>query len=375
MARPFATAWRISIAAYAVIVAIAALPAWLLLASGETLSGRLAGLIPVAIATIPPIVAISRRRKLPWLPAVPAAVALTSGIAMLALTPDGRPSDSHVRSVFLDGEFDRWSIANIVPEIDQLELGSYLVAPVDPVIDLEQAARLRALVLAQYRPMEDDPAFRTLGSVMGAAYQDRDLGHLYVYEPDHAPSERRPVLLFLHGSAGNFKAYFHLWYPLAKKLRWVLVCPSFGFGNWNQPGGMEAIDRAYQYSVESLGGDPDRVYLVALSNGGRGATRTFAAHPERYAAVVMVSAVLEQGPIASVRGGYQQRPVLVLHGARDRRIPIVWTRSGIERLHEQGAVVTERAWPDEDHFLLFAQGNAIRNVVAEWIAEQSSGTR
>lgn len=363
--------WRLALGIYAIIVCIGLLPAWLLLFAAETLSGRLAGLIPVLLAAwIPSLLILRRTRHLIWIPILIVGFIALGSSAMLVMTPDGQtPPDAPVRSVFLKGEFDRWSVANVVPEVDQLKLGTYLVPFVDPFIDRAQAARLRGLVLDQYRDMNEDQAFPPLGSVMGFAYADRDVGHLYVFAPPGGTSNR-PVLIFLHGSGGSFKAYFHIFYELAKGQNMVLVCPSFGFGNWHQAGGVEAIDRAYEYATGPLGGSPDRVYLAALSNGGRGATRALAAHPDRYAGVVFVSAVMEPLIIGSAR--HDGTPTLVFHGAKDRRIPMTYADLGIQALRSAGADVTVRVWPGEDHFLLFSQEPAVREEIVGWMLSVSS---
>lgn len=358
--------WRLTLGIYASIACIGLLPAWLLLFAAETLSGRLAGLIPVLLAAwIPSLLVLRLTRQRIWIPILILGFIATASATMLVMTPDGQtPPDAPVRSVFLKGEFDPWSVANVVPEVDQLKLGTYLVPLVDPFIDWEQAARLRGLVLDQYRDMNDDQDFPRLGSVMGFAYADRDVGHLYVFVPPGGTSSR-PVLIFLHGSGGSFKAYFHIFYELARGQNMVLVCPSFGFGNWHQAGGVETIDRAYEYAIGPLGGSRDRVYLAALSNGGRGATRALAAHPDRYKGVVFVSAVMEPLIIGSAR--HDGTPTLVLHGAKDRRIPMSYAELGIEALRSAHADVTVRVWPEEDHFLLFSQEPAVRDEIAGWM--------
>lgn len=364
--------WRWALGIYAVVACIGLLPAWLLLFAAETPSGRLAGLIPVLLAAwIPSLVILRVTRQRAWIPVLIAGFIALGLAAMLVMTPDGRtPPDTPVRSVFLKGEFDRWSVANVVPEVDQLKLGTYLVPFADPFIDWAQAARLRGLVLDQYRDMNEDPAFRRLGSVMGFAYADRDVGHLFVFAPPGGTSNR-PILIFLHGSGGSFKAYFHVFYELARGQNMVLVCPSFGFGNWHHAGGLEAIDRAYEYAVGHLGGSPDRVYLAALSNGGRGATRALAAHPDRYAGAVFVSAVMEPLIIGSAR--HDGTPALVLHGAKDRRIPMAYAEMGIEALRSSHADVTVRLWPEEDHFLLFSQEPAVLDAIVGWMLSVPSG--
>jgi predicted esterase len=205
---------------------------------------------------------------------------------------------------------------------------------------------------------------------MGSAYVDRDIGHLYEYVPPHVEGERLPALVFLHGSAGNFKAYFHLWRAVADRARVILLCPSFGFGNWNQPGGMEAIDRAVRHAIDTLHADPNKVILAGLSNGGRGVTRAMSLHPERYAGILFVSAVMEADILAAwpeQPGGFLRHEVLVIHGDVDRRIPIEHANHAVEVMRTRDANVTYRVVEGEDHFLLFARAGRVQTEVAAWV--------
>ena len=357
---------------YTAVAVVLLTPAWWMAIIAETLSGHLAGIVPCALAALPPLFILARRnRRMRRVAASASALTVALGVWLLALSPTGEAiSAGAPRNRFLNnGRFERWNLPNVVPEIDQIKFGTDVVAPVDPFIDVAQARRLREAAMGIYLPMQADPDYRTLGSVMGAAYEDRDIGHVYEYVPPHAEGERLPALVFLHGSAGNFKAYFYLWRAVADRARVILLCPSFGFGNWNQPGGMEAIDRAVRHAVETLQADPNKILLAGLSNGGRGVTRAVALHPERYAGVLFVSAVMESAILSAppLPGGYLHRPVLVIHGDADRRIPIDHARHAVEVMRTRDADVTAHVYEGEDHFLLFTRVADVQEEVASWI--------
>jgi predicted esterase len=261
-------------------------------------------------------------------------------------------------------------VANLVPEIDQIKIGTYLVPAADRIIDVAASRRIRDVTMAVYRPMEVDPEYRALGSVMSYAYADEDSGHLYEYVPARAPDERLPLFVFLHGSAGNFKAYAWVLRAFADRARVIVVCPSFGFGNWYDDGGVAAVERARAYGVAQLGADPRRVVLAGLSNGGTGVTRAAAASPEAYAGLVFFSAVLEPEVLAMTdfARAASGKPVLLVHGARDDRIDQRWPDLAAARLRDLGATVTYRLYPEEDHFLFFARKDDVLEDLARWLA-------
>ncbi|NOU27386.1 MAG: prolyl oligopeptidase family serine peptidase [Polyangiaceae bacterium] len=345
------------------------IPAALYLPAAETWSARLViGAVLLGLAA--GVLAWRRRRGPAW---ATAGAAVACGLASLARAPSGAPtvtatSGARLESRFTsDHPYPRFAPANVVPEIDQFKLGSYLVPATDPYLTVASSARLRGLIVDVYRDMDRDPAFRALGSAMPYAYDNLDSGHLYAYVPARATGEKLGVLLFLHGSGGNFKVYTHILQRVAEQEHVMVVAPSFGFGNWQAAGGTAAIAAAVTYAVRELDADPSRVVIMGLSNGGRGVTRALRDGAERYAGVVLLSAVMETDVLRGVGDHYRGTPALVLYGDADDRLPRDYEEAGAEALRKAGLGVRVHAYPREDHFLFFSQKASIQSEVAAFV--------
>jgi poly(3-hydroxybutyrate) depolymerase len=178
-----------------------------------------------------------------------------------------------------------------------------------------------------------------------------------------------PVLVFLHGSAGNFKTYTWIWSKLAEQQGLVIIAPSYGFGNWRYPDTIEVVSRALADAATQVTIDPGRIYLAGLSNGGLGVSYLAAAQPEQFRGLIFLSPVMDTRVVddPAFLERWRGRPVLVITGAADERIPLRYVEQRIGVLREGGVAVTERIYPGEDHFLVFSQPEAIREDVLQWL--------
>jgi predicted esterase len=358
-------------------------PAALYLIVAETTQTRILAAGFVALLSVAPLVLFDAQRigaavfacgTLAMLlgfrlaPATPLAdiqVSAASGSA----APGGRIAAQAISRFTAAYPYPRFSVANVVPELDQIKFGTYLVPAADPLITTSDARRLRDSAMTVYRAAEADPQFNQLGSAMHYAYRDADSGHIYAYSPERAAGEKLPVLLFLHGSGGNFKVYTHMLKAVADKNHMLLVSPSFGFGNWHEAGGTAAIERARLFAIQELGGDAGRVVLVGLSNGGRGVTRAIAEHGEAYAGVFFLSAVVEPvvlrqaGFAAQIRG----KCTAFAYGALDDRIPVEYTEKAITMVRAAGGNVHTHAYAERDHFLFFTESRAVLDDIGNFV--------
>jgi len=341
--------------------------ALVLLAVAVTLEGRVAAVCALAVVAVVALALVRRPRPslVAW------AVALAAFALLVGRAPSGdAPPRAALRAVYLrGGGASRLAPTNLVPEVDQLVLATYLVWLPDPVMNWSSAARLRGAILRAYARAADAGEGRALGSAMGDAITDRDTGRLFVYEPPHAPGERRPAVLFLHGSAGSWKGYFYGQVALARPRRIAVAQPSFGFGDWSRSGGLAAVERARAWLAAQPWIDASRIYLVCLSNGGRAATRVMQAGPARYRGVAFVSAVIEPRVLdaKALDPSWRDVPTLVMHGAIDDRIPLDYLDEGVAALTDQGVAVTRDVVAGEDHYLIFTDPRRLERTLGDWL--------
>ncbi len=220
-------------------------------------------------------------------------------------------------SYFLAGSHDRFALASIVPEIDQVVVGLKLVSFLDPIISGDAAKNLETIVLPIYRQM--DPEILALGSEMGQAYDDVwgrsfDAGHYYLATPPRGLTGS-PAIIFVHGSAGNFVSYLWALRSLSQQHGFAVAHPSFGFGMWSRKGGVEAIESP----------------------------------------------------------AWRDRSILVLEGAEDDRVPQMYADRVVAQLRAKGALVDYRVYEGHDHFLLFSALDRAVADLAAWATSPAPG--
>jgi pimeloyl-ACP methyl ester carboxylesterase len=298
------------------------------------------------------------------------------GTAVSLQIPSGNPgpnSPVHHR-YFRDEGYGRFTLTSIIPETEQVNLGFTLMPYVDPLLTVAQSRRVSAFTMDLYREMEQDPNFYELGSAMNLAYAELwgrpfDVGHFYLYVPHNRPEVPLPAIVFLHGSAGNFKAYTWVWSKLAEAEGFVIIAPSYGFGNWDEAGAatvLQAIDDAKQFANI----DENQIYLAGLSNGGLGVSQLAHMAPEMFQGLIFLSPVLDTNIVDSTQfqTAWVNRPVLVISGEIDKRIPLDYVKQRIANLESANVNVTARIYPNEDHFLVFSQPDSVMQTVAEWLS-------
>ncbi len=295
------------------------------------------------------------------------------GMIMLN-APDGlTPHHSHVKHRFYASlTFDRYVLSNIVPEIDQIWLGFKIMPYLDYLLTSEQSQRALTLTLRHYRQMRKNPDFRQLGSVLHLGYKEiitgnREKGHYYLYVPVIKNQSPRPVIVFLHGAGGNFKVYTHILSKLSDQLGFVIIAPSFGYtGYWDTQTGEEGILEAIDDAANQVALDRRNIYLAGLSNGGLGVSRMASKFPGDFAGLVYISPVIVREELFSEWRG---RPILIVTGALDRRIPVASIRSTATFWRKFGVDVTLKIDPLADHFLIFTRTNELLTDIKDWLRD------
>lgn len=276
-------------------------------------------------------------------------------------------------------KFKKHAPGNLLPELDQLLLGFRLVPWVDPLLTSVQSKHLAELTTGIYQELEADADFHALGSVLPMAYDDlirgqTDHGHYLLYVPRDLPKDRpAPALVFLHGSGGNFKAYPWLLSKVADKLGMVLVCPSYGLGKWEPKSTVTLVRLALADAGKVVPLDSKQVHLMALSNGGLGASYLARDLGERFKSMTLISPVMEKEFLDSAKfaARWKEKPVFVITGGQDDRVPADYVQQGVELMQRRRANVTFRSVAGADHFLLFSHRNEVVEQLIGWLREVS----
>ena len=372
----------------------------ILLLVAETWAGRACAVLAICVGLLPwaGFTAWAKRTK-PWTVSVVGLSMLTVALCALVLLAanerSGR-SPGRVTSHFANGSNGpAWfSPICVVPEVDQLMFAFSVMPLVDPLLTTTQAAELRRHTAAIYREIAADIDFRNLPSAMGETYVDLlgfagrpesvtpefrapgsgvagggiISGHSFLYVPAKLDRTKpAAVIVFFHGSGGNFQAYLWILAGLADRLGCVLLAPSNGMGWWEGTASVEAFDRALAIAGQVITIDRRRVDVIGLSNGGLALSRLATARSEQLHSLVFLSPVLDESVIHSAAffREWHDRPILFITGETDNRVPLAYVERNVHRLKSAGAKVELLSMP-ADHFLMFSHRLELMKKLEAW---------
>lgn len=150
------------------------------------------------------------------------------------------------------------------------------------------------------------------------------------YIPLTASKDKLPVIVALHGRLGTGENMmgFADFRSLAVRDKFIIVCPSGIDKSWNdgrptpaQKQGIndvKFIDQLITYILKSCNGDPKKVYLTGMSNGGFMSSRLACELSNRFAAAAIVGASMDLGvdyhPVKAM-------PIMYIQGTKDPLVP------------------------------------------------------
>lgn len=138
---------------------------------------------------------------------------------------------------------------------------------------------------------------------------DLQIDEFYVHIPAGAP-EPLTVLVAFHGMGGSGEDFSRPLLQRAEAERWVIVAPTFDYGDWRDPA---QLTREAKRDMPRLASFLDRLpdvtglpvrpgaLLYGFSRGGQTANRFALCYPEHVAGVAMVSSGTYTLPAASLR--------------------------------------------------------------------------
>lgn len=194
-----------------------------------------------------------------------------------------------------------------------------------------------------------------------------------VYVPaSYSPSEKWPVVLFLHGSGergSDGARQTHLGLPA--RLRQmndfpaIVVMPQCRYGLfWGDPPMEAQVFAALHEAMKEFNGDPERLSLTGLSMGAYGTWAFGYKYPEKFAAIVPVSGgVVASGqapawhprsknpgdPYGETASNLTNVAVWAFHGEVDPRVPVTESRKLTEAIKSRGGNVRYTEYPGVAH--------------------------
>ncbi|MBJ07362.1 MAG: hypothetical protein CMO40_09645 [Verrucomicrobiaceae bacterium] len=279
------------------------------------------------------------------------------------------------RTIYRDARGpSRFSPVNLVPEVDQQILRSYLTSALDPNLSWSQAARLRADFISVHDEMQEDLDLAVLPSVLGSTYRatvglGAKAGPVFVYVPEVSGSPALPAIVFLHDRMGNSHGYWTVWKKFADTYRYAIVSPTFGTGNWSGEGGLETIEQARQLCIEDPRINEKKLILAGISNGTTGVTRGGRATPGKWQGLLFISPVIEKSVIESeeFKNGWGGRRALIITGEQDRQTPSAHVRKAVSSMADIGMEITTHYLEDAHHFLFLSEPEQVSKLISGWV--------
>jgi pimeloyl-ACP methyl ester carboxylesterase len=359
--------------------------AGLLFATALTLPGWIFSIGALLLGIAPAIACVGmgplRFRRAAWVPFA-GWLLITAGLALTA--PNGRTRDgARVQNRYSDGgwHYQRFALGALLPEIDQLRLGFTLMPAADPLFSMQQSREIRDLTRTIYKDLEADADFHALGSVMPDVYDDlwfrhSNRGHYFLYVPPNLDrTTPAPVLIFLHGFGGNFKAYTWLLSRVADERGMVIIAPSFGTGSWDAEHGVHTVLAALNDAAKAVQLDMDQVHLAGLSNGGLGVSYLAASDAGKlFRSLIFLSPVFDEAALGSRNFWlhWRDKPVLIVTGEKDNRVPLPYVLTCAKIMRSTGAKVDMTTYSDADHLLIFSHRDEFLEQLSAWVKLHST---
>lgn len=206
----------------------------------------------------------------------------------------------------------------------------------------------------------------------------------YLPPPSLHTDSLYPLVIYLHGGIGTTrtdkgaKAYSMV-RPLADTFDLFLASPS---GNRHAPWwsalGLSRILQTVRYLSLHYPIDPDKVFLVGVSDGATGCYAAANTIPGPFAGFVAVSGfggLLPQLGMPLVPTNLMQRPIYNINAGRDRLYSLEHVKGFLDRLTQAGVNVKRKFYPDEKHGFDYREREfgTIAGLIRRWSRPRRNG--
>ncbi len=195
----------------------------------------------------------------------------------------------------------------------------------------------------------------------------------YLYYPEgyeSNPSEKFPLLLFLHGggeSGDSLQTLKKNGPPKliveGKRFPFLILAPQNPHKRkwWN----VRAVNQLLDSIVFNNRVDKNRIYLTGLSRGGGAAWEMAVQYPGKFAAMAVVCGMT---PVPYASWIDRKMPIWVFHGEEDKSIPISESEDMVNTLQKMGYDVRFTRYPGVGHNSWIQAYNT--DELYDWFMEQ-----
>lgn len=164
--------------------------------------------------------------------------------------------------------------------------------------------------------------------------RDRRYPVAYYVPPSYRPEKSYGLVVCLHGAGFTGEAYLERWQARLGE-DYILACPTFIQGAWFTRRAEDLVMGVIASVQQRYHIDPNRIFLTGMSNGGIGAWLIGMHHADRFAGLAPMASGLDDVlmPLLTNLGA---TPVYIIHGAKDRVMPVELSRTiatELARLH------------------------------------------
>lgn len=143
--------------------------------------------------------------------------------------------------------------------------------------------------------------------------------------PSYQASKAYALVVCLHGFGFTGEEYLERWRTRLGE-DYLLACPSYPSGAWFTRRAEELVLETIRQTRHRYHVDPDRVFLTGMSNGGIGTWLIGMHHAPLFAGLAPMASGLDD-VLMPFLANLRNTPVYIIHGAKDRVMPVDLSRS------------------------------------------------
>ena len=143
--------------------------------------------------------------------------------------------------------------------------------------------------------------------------------------PTYQASKAYALVVCLHGFGFTGEEYLERWRARLGE-DYLLACPSYPSGAWFTRRAEELVLETIRQTGHRYHVDPDRVFLMGMSNGGIGAWLIGMHHASLFAGLAPMASGLDD-VLMPFLANLRNTPVYIIHGAKDQVMPVDLSRS------------------------------------------------